>query len=305
MRRQILPATAALALVLAGLTACSAAPAPAECADGLAPGALTDNVMVLGEQGGDAQIKVPSDIQIMNTQRTFVTKAADRDMLATSGTLAAVNVVFLDSLTGDEIYRSAHFGTDDAAEFVLVTDDSGFPALTEGLRCAAAGDRVIVATSPEESLPMVTTYGLTPGASFVAVIDVLEVSPLAASGSARALPSGFPAVATLETGQPGIVLPPQDAPTSTKTALRIKGHGDVVTADAMVIAQVLTVTWTGDVVRNTWDSGPVNAGTEAQVEQSGATFRPFLTGLNVGSQLVIIEPGELGTNVSVIDILAG
>ena len=56
--------------------------------------------------------------------------------------------------------------------------------------------------------------------------------------------------------------------------------------------------------RNTWESLPEGFGNEETSVQTGATFREALTGYPVGSQVVVIEPGDGQPRVSVVDILA-
>lgn len=305
MSRRIVPALLAAALLATGATACSAQPSvPEECDRALAPGALSDHVTVLGAAGSEATVSVPSGIGILSSQRTIVAEGSERDTLAEEGSLVAVNVAFYDSATGSEVYRSAEFGTTRASDFVLISEGSGLPMIVDGLRCTAAGDRVVIAGSPEDSRPLAASYGLTPGASLVAVVDVIDARPLAAQGSPRLLPSGFPAVAVDHTGRPGIVLPPQPPGSGSRSALRVEGDGEEVGAEDAVIAQVLTVGWDGVEQKNTWTSGPVNLGSEAQMDRSGITFRPEVTGRTVGSQLVVIEGDGAGARVSVVDILS-
>ena len=49
---------------------------------------------------------------------------------------------------------------------------------------------------------------------------------------------------------------------------------------------------------------PEGFGNEETSVQTGATFREALTGYPVGSQVVVIEPGDGQPRVSVVDILA-
>ena len=118
------------------------------------------------------------------------------------------------------------------------------------------------------------------------------------------IPAGRPPPAHANPASRSFPTPPQAAPAETKTAVRIVGEGPEVQADSMVIGNVLTVGWDGQQLKNTWEAGPENIGSEEQIEKSGATFRAALTGFPVGSQVVVIEPGDGSPRVSVIDILA-
>ncbi|MBL3700233.1 peptidylprolyl isomerase [Leucobacter luti] len=304
MLRRLVPATAVAALLIAGVTGCSAQQtASADCTPTMAPGALSDNVVVLGEFGQSPQVSVPKETDIVSSQRTVVSEAADRSAIAAESTFVGVNMAFFDSESADTLYASPGFSDPALApEFLLVSEAAANP-LSEAVRCAAAGDRVVLALSPEESAQLATQLNATPGSALVGVIDVVSARPLAAQGPVRGLPNGFPAVVTNEDGVPGVVLPPRAAPAGTTAATRIVGDGAEVTADNNVIGQVLSVGWDGTVEQNTWESGLIAMGTEDQIAQSGFAFRTALTGATVGSQVVVIENEGDQARVVVVDII--
>lgn len=304
MLRRLVPATAVAALLIAGVTGCSAQQAAlADCAPTMKPGALSDNVVVLGEFGQAPQVSVPKDSEIVSTQRTIVAEAADRSKIAAEQTLVGVNMAFFDATNGDQLYQSPGFAAaGQAPELLLVSEEMSNP-LSEAVRCAAVGDRVVLALSPEEGAQLAGQLGGDPGASLVGVLDVVTATPLASKGAVRGLPQGYPAVVTDETGQPGVVLPPRAAPEGISSAVRIAGDGAEIGADNNVIAQVLSVGWDGQISQNTWAEGPAALGTEDQVAQSGNTFRAELTGKTVGSQVVVVENVDGAARVVVVDIL--
>lgn len=304
MLRRLVPATAAAALLIAGVTGCTAqTTTSAECAPTMAPGALSDNIVVLGEFGQSPQITAPKDTEILTSQRTVISEAADRSAIADEQSLVGVNMAFVDAESGDKLYESPGFADSSMApEYLLVSEDFANP-LSEAVRCAAEGDRVALALSPEESLQLTMQLGGSPGSSLVGVIDVASTSPLAAQGPVRGLPNGFPAVVTNEDGVPGVVLPPRAAPAGMKSATRIEGSGAEVQAGQNVIAQVLSVGWDGTPQQNTWNTDLTALGSEEQIAQSGNTFRTELTGKKVGSQVVIVENVGDSARVVVVDIL--
>ncbi|MBK0419108.1 peptidylprolyl isomerase [Leucobacter sp. CSA1] len=312
MRRRIVPATAAIALLLGGATACSSATPAESCAPTLEPGALSDNVTVLGEVGATPEVTIPDDMVITNWQRTVVSEGEDRSAVATEGSLATINLAFFDSKSGELLDEAIGRDAERGASFVLVDRDVPNP-IGEAVRCAAPGDRVVVAMSPEDSAQMGAQFGLSEGASLVSVVDVVALSEPEIDGRAKGLPSGFPAVVTDDSGQPGVVLPPRDLPAGKHSATRIAGDGPEVRADDSVIADVLVVdAETGAVATdpatgqpfNSWESGtPRPLYTEDQMGQSGVTFRDEITGKKVGSQVVVVENDEQGSRVSVVNIL--
>ncbi|QIM16462.1 peptidylprolyl isomerase [Leucobacter insecticola] len=310
MLRRFVPATAVATLVIAGLTGCSAqANKAADCAEVMTSGSLSDSVSVIGSYGTPPEISVKGDFAIADSQRTIVSKAEDRSKLADEQSLVSVNMAFFDETTGAELYASPVFtGQGDSPEFLMVSEELSNP-LSEAVRCSAAGDRVVLAMSPEDSAQIAAQLGGTVGASVIGVIDVVDTRGLTASGPVRGLPSGYPAVVTNDEGRPGVVLPPREAPKGTSSATRIVGDGAVVSADNNVIAQVLAVGWDGNKRMNTWDPedfqnfGLKALQSEDLISQTGYTFRPELTGKTVGSQVVIVENVDGNAQVVVVDII--
>ncbi|GAA1613459.1 peptidylprolyl isomerase [Leucobacter chromiireducens] len=305
MLRRLVPATAASALLIVGLTGCTSAQeaARADCTPVMQPGALSNSVVVLGEAGTTPQVKVPEGTDIVSSQRTIVSAPASDGAIAGERSLVGVNMSFFDSKSAKPLYESPALADPQMApEYLLVAEDMANP-LSEAVRCAAEGDRVVLALSPTDSAQLAMQLGATPGESLVGVIDVVSASPLAAQGPVRGLPNGYPAVVTDETGQPGVVLPPREAPKGTSSAVRIAGDGEKVRADQNVIGQVLSVGWDGTVQQNSWTQGLMSFGTEEQVAASGNTFRAQLTGKQVGSQVVIVENEGGSARVVVVDIL--
>lgn len=309
MLRRIAPAVLAAVVLAGGLAGCSST-IPAEvdrgdCTPMLGAGALSDNVVVLGGFGTDPQISIPKDAAATVTQRSIVDSsgvAEKNPVLAEGDTVVSVNFAFFDQGTGEELFRSGGFGGD-ANEFFLVSDEAPNP-LSEAVRCAAAGERVVLAMSPADSMPLRQQMGGDPASSIVGVFDVEAVSEFSVAGRAQGLPNGFPAVVTNKDGQPGVVLPPRDAPIGLTSAVRIVGEGAEITAQNRVVVQALTVGWDGRLESNTWDSsGPELIGNEEEAGQQQISYRGELTGKKVGSQVVITEGGDRA-RVIVVDILA-
>lgn len=301
MRRRMIPAALTAVLLAGGLAACTssgAASDAADCVSPLQPGALSESVKLSGETSADLTATMSSDFSIINAQRSIVRASEDEGgRVATADSIVAANFAYFDSSTGELLQADPSFGTGGADSLFNPSEESS--DLVAGVICARAGDWVAIALSPEES----EASGVFEG-SLVAVAEIVEVFEGRASGSLRLLPSGFPAVTTDETGQPGVVLPPQDAPSETVSAVRIQGKGAPVEADQTIVGHVLTVSWDGSVLTNSWNTGWQSFGTEAQMQESSITYRDQLTGHPVGSQVVVIEPNDGNPRVSVIDIVA-
>lgn len=299
MRRRVLPITAA-AVLLAGtaLTGCTTTGAASisadDCVTPLSPGALSDSIELSGDSADSLRVSLLEGMQTLNSERSLTVKAEDRSRVATEGSVVSGNVAYVDGATGEVLEVSNAFMSGEGQELFLASLTDPFSA---SLLCSAPGDVVSVVLSEQDSMSFNYLEG-----NLVLLAEVTEVSAAAAEGRVKALPAGFPAVTTNDEGRPGIVLPPQSAPSETKAAARISGDGPEVTAEQIVVGNVLTVDWNGNLQGNTWDSSVTSFGSESQTQSS---FRAALTGFPVGSQVVVVEPGATGiATVSVVDILA-
>ena len=310
MLRRIAPAVLTVAVSAAALTGCSSTDVTAvdrgECAPAIGAGALSDSVVVLGGFGTEPEVSIPADTTVPASQRSIVdsTAAEPGGRVAGNDTIASVNFAFYDQATGEKLFASAGFGgASDSSEFFLLSEELLNP-LSAAVQCAVPGERVVLALSPEDALPLRQQLGGTPDAALVAVMDVEGVSGMQAEGRTKGLPNGFPAVVTDETGQPGLVLPPRDAPVGLTSGVRIKGSGADVTAEGRLLVQMFAVSWDGSVLTNTWTSGgPQLLPGETESAAQGLNFRAELTGKPIGSQVVITEGGD-NARVIVLDVLA-
>lgn len=299
MRRRIFPLVAVTAVFTAALTGCSTASPADTCETLLSPGALSDSVRVSGDSAETLKVTVSPDAETFGAQRSII--AADADDLPQTravieaGSIFEANLAYVDASTGEILQVSPGYGSDQGQLFLA---DPETDTIFASVVCSTVGDTVVTAFSSDESKAMGVDGQL------VVIAQITGVSASRASGSSQSLPTGFPAVTNDESGRPGLVLPPQKAPSTEKSALRIKGEGEIVTAEQAVIGQVLTVGWDGMIIKNSWDEGPQGFGSEVDMQQSGMTFRAALTGYPVGSQVVVIEPGDGAPRVSVVDILA-
>lgn len=299
MRRRILPFAATAAILASALTGCSQTQSANDCESLLSPGALSDSVRVSGDSADSLKVTFAQGTDVVRAERSIIAPEASAleqpGKQVEAGSLFRANLAYVDGSTGETLQVSPSFGT---SEGQLFPADPQIDTIFAGIVCSTVGDTVAIVYSPEESRAMGVNGPL------LVVAEVLGVYAPRATGASRSLPSGFPAVTNDETGRPGLVLPPQQAPQTVKSALRIEGNGEKVTAEQSIIGHVLTVDWTGKQIKNSWDEGPQGFGSETDIEQSGMAFRAALTGYPVGSQVVVIEPGDGEPRVSVIDILA-
>lgn len=310
MLRRLAPAVLTATVFAAALTGCSSVSADGvdrgDCKPALGPGALSNSVVVLGGFGVEPEVKIPTDTEISVAQRTFVDTPSEGGTVAKSDTLLSWNYAFYDQHSGAQLAASPGFGTNDSSVFMIMPESEAMDPISAALSCSVPGERVVSAFSPADSQGLAQALGVSasPNSSIIGVLDVVAVAPNHAEGTARALPSGFPAVVTNESGTPGVVLPPRSAPDGLTKAVRIEGNGSSVEAENRLVLQVLTVGWDGTLQKSTWDTDSVQpAGSEDEAESQGDTLRAQLTGVKVGSQVVITEGGD-NARVHVVDVLA-
>ena len=305
MRRRLVPVAAAATLVLAGLTGCAASgDAAAGCTNPLQPGPLSNSVSV---DGGSVKVTGPTDV--LNAQRSVLHAGSDAGTAAQPGDVVFADVEIVDAASGKSLAKASNspnlaLPKNVLGELEKALKSEQSDSLTDqhliatALLCAVPGDTIAVGMTAGQS--MASQLG---SSASVAVLTIRSVAPPRAEGRVQGLPNGFPAVTTDDTGRPGVVLPPQAAPGKIQVAVRVLGSGGKVTAEDVVIGQSLTVSWTGSVVSNAWESGITSFGT---VEQPNTefSFRKLLDGYPAGSQLVILDPADKNPVVHVVDIVA-
>jgi len=299
MRRRVVSLSTVAIVVAAGmLTGCTSVDPAQSCVPSFSSGAFSNNVRVSGDSADTLRVSFDPKLQALGTQRSIVDSSDEAGTVVQEGMIVAANIAYIDGVTGEVLQVSPSFGSELADTLFQATAENNNSLVTSSI-CASTGDSVVTVFSPEESASM----GILDG-SLIAVTQIVQAYEMQADGKHRALPSGFPAVTNDASGQPGVVLPPQQAPIQRQVALRIEGTGSVVKADDIVIGNVLTVGWDGVKTKNTWPTGPQSFLSEAEIGDTAPDFRSALTGFPIGSQVVVIEPGDGSASVNVIDILA-
>ncbi len=332
--RRLLPASvvaAAALLLTAGCTstpsgsatpsasgAAAATPAPSASASALScasPGSASGAVKVSGSEGEEPTVSFPKGTEATTTERTVVT--AGTGAAIQQGSSASIAYVMYDGKTGKKLDTRGWGSTD---PIVLTVDPAQYlPGLVQALACAKEGERLasVIPASQAFGSTGSEQLGVGAGDSLVFVADVVALTPTKASGTAKALPSGFPKVTLAADGQPTVRMPSTKAPTTLKIAESKVGDGETVKSGDTVTVQYQGSLWrNGEVFDQSWGkSGPTSFATTAVVEGFGEA----LVGAKVGSQVVAIIPPADGygdnppsgssitktdTMVFVIDVLA-
>jgi FKBP-type peptidyl-prolyl cis-trans isomerase len=306
VRIRSLTTLAAVALVAAALTGCSAnsTPSPTASADlcsAAAPsGSASDSVKVAGDAGKPATATFTSPLETSSIERTVVSDGTGAEVKAGDFVSYAFTAYYSDN--GQQAGSLGY-----TAGELLPQQLSPESTLGQFIGCVKVGARLVITNPSTESAP---------GAVYV--LDVLGVTPTAAWGTAQTPTAGFPTVTLSSTGEPSITIPSgATAPTTTEVETLKKGDGTTVAEGDQVLLQYKGVKWSdGSTFDASWGkNGPTTLGTSGVI----AGFSKALVGQTVGSQVLVVIPPADGygeksesntsalageTLVFVIDILA-
>ncbi len=191
------------------------------------------------------------------------------------------------------------------------------------------GSRVLIVNSPADGFGDAgqPSLGVTKDDSLIWIIDVVDSTPMdsLASGKPAKAAQNAGALPTVTEGKsPTITMPKTAAPTKLVVRPLLNGTGVEVKAGEMILAQYTGAIWkSGTVFDTTWapQRGPYGfrvAETDQQTGEPGVIkgWVQGLTGVRVGSRILLIVPPKLGygkqgkppiegtdTMVFVIDVL--
>ncbi|MGO4593938.1 FKBP-type peptidyl-prolyl cis-trans isomerase [Leifsonia sp. 2TAF2] len=315
-----LTATAAAALLVSGLAACSsAAPAAtstpaANACQNVKSGATSKAVTVTGDYRAAPKVAFKAPLKATDVERTVVIKGDGAE--AKGGSSVDIALAAYNGTTGKELTSAQGF--DGSAPATVQVDDKAFvPGLVRAVECLSVGSRVVLTAPAKDAFGNqdLSQLGLTTKDSVVLVADVVDLPPTRANGKAVTPPAGFPTVKlNAKTGEPAITIPKADPPTETKIAVLKQGDGETVQATDTVTIQYKGVLWrTGSVFDATWTRGAPYTNTASGFVPG---FTKALVGQKVGSQVIAVIPpadgyGSAGngdikgtdTMVFVVDIL--
>lgn len=287
---------AVLALSVVALTGCSTSDS-ADCERPAGDASLADLVSVSGDFGTKPDVSVYTPFSQKSTASEDVI-VGEGTAIETDAQLVVLDISIFSGADGEELVSGSTRPT------LLTSLTDAFPGLSEGLRCATEGSRVVVALAPDGIAPQTAaSLELAEGTSAVAVIDVRQVY-LARANGADVFNSGLglPSVIRATDGRPGVVVPDSAAPTDTVVETIKRGDGEVVTGDTPVRVNYTSVNWTTKaLVQSTWDAEPLALSFAADAPP----FAASLTGHTVGSQVMVIVPGpdDSGADSAVIYVV--
>ncbi len=280
-----LSAAAVSVLLLAGCAGAGggdASPSPTAsaaadlCSSAAPSGAISDGVKVSGDFGAEPTVDFtkPIDITDLKLERTVTTKGDGAAL--TAGDFVDYAATIFDGATG-AVLSSQGYTPGEILPEQISADNGG-----QLFGCATIGSRITVAAA--------TGNETTP--SVIYVIDVLGVTPTAASGEPQTPVDGLPTVALGDGGNPTITVPAGlKIPDTTQVEVLKKGDGATVQPGDTVLVQYTGVLTDGTVFDSSWKTGvPVSF----QTTQVVVGFGKALEGQTVGSQVLAVIPASEG-----------
>jgi FKBP-type peptidyl-prolyl cis-trans isomerase len=210
----------------------------------------------------------------------------------------------------------------------VVPAEIGLKGLASAIKGQKIGSRILAVLPPKYGYGTTgnSNLGVTKTDTTVWVIDLIKPFAPTASATGTTVSSGggtLPTVKQAAGVAPVITVPKTAAPKALVTKTLVQGTGPVVTAKQTVVAQYVASIWrTGAVFNSTWPSS-TSAGLPFSFVMGGngviPGFQKGLTGVKVGSRVMIVIPPSLGygsagqssvgikgtdTLVFVVDVLA-
>ncbi|GAA2180271.1 FKBP-type peptidyl-prolyl cis-trans isomerase [Leucobacter tardus] len=259
-------------------------------------GSASESVTVEGDFGGDLKMTGGTPVESTELERTVLIEGdGDRSPDEGAGVTAALS--FFNGRTGDLVEHSP------AGQPIVNSEQQLAPFAYEAVRCAVAGQRVVVSLPAEEAMGGAQSMpeGFEAGDAVVMVFDVESVEPgkiadegellPKAEGEAQDLPAGFPSVELADNGEPTITIPKDtDPPTELETATLIEGDGEEVQPGDRVYVNYRGVIWrTGEEFDSSWSRG---APTDFLTTGVIGGFTEALEGHTVGSQVISVVPAD-------------
>jgi FKBP-type peptidyl-prolyl cis-trans isomerase len=185
----------------------------------------------------------------------------------------------------------------------IIPSQSDLSGITTALKGARMGSRLVVVLPPKYGYGTSgnSNLGVTGKDTLVWVIDLLQQYSANQSASGSQVSSGggtLPSVTAKTGSAPSVTIPKNSPPGSLSVTTLIKGSGPKLATGDTVVTQYVGYIWrTGDVFGSTWPSSSQPQGAPFSFELGGDVLTGFsegLTGVNVGSRVMLVIPPSLG-----------
>jgi FKBP-type peptidyl-prolyl cis-trans isomerase len=216
-----------------------------------------------------------------------------------SGNAALANVAIYKWSGTSHTLVDSTFGTGPQ----MIPAQMGLVGLTDALKGAHIGSRIVAVLPPKYGYGAAgqSQLQIKGTDTLVWVIDLLQQysSTQAANGSDVSHGGGALPSVTATTGQAPVITVPKNAPPAKLSVTTlIKGSGPRLASGDTVVAQYVGSIWrTGKVFSSTWPSTQVPTGLPFSFQLGGKVIEGWnqgLTGVSVGSRVMIVIPPSLG-----------
>ncbi|KQO64704.1 FKBP-type peptidyl-prolyl cis-trans isomerase [Curtobacterium sp. Leaf261] len=273
--------------VVLGLAACSgsgsdnASSSPSASAKTAAcppSGKDSKAIKVAGDFGGSTAPTVKFDKGLSAKAVESTTTVTGKGKKLSDGDFIKVSYSVYQAKTAEKL---GSVGFDSGSPQVLSVGGTGFG---DALGCATVGSRLALVGASK-------TLGFGTTGQIVVIADILETLKTHSTGKAQTQDTALPTVKDKSTGEPEITIPDgYAAPAKTTTEVLKAGDGDTLTdADTVFVQYTGKIIKTGKVFDSTWSKGqPASFALTGVV----AGFKDGLVGQKVGSQVLIVIPGD-------------
>jgi FKBP-type peptidyl-prolyl cis-trans isomerase len=282
------------AAVLTALAACAVI---AGC--GSSPSSANAAVTVSGSFGKTPNVTIPAEKASTNLVVSTPIEGSGAKLKSGYDPLADVALYKWSGTKHSVLYSTFTTGPQ------VIPAQLGLPGLTTALKDARLGSRVVAVLPPKYGYGPSgeTQLGVKGTDTLVWVIDLLQQYSAKQSAAGHQVSTGggtLPTVTAKSAGQaPAITIPTTTTPpASLSVTTLIKGSGPKLTQGETVVAQYVGAIWrTGSVFASSWPSAQQPAGQLFGFQIGGNVIQGFsqgLTGVSVGSRVLLVVPPSLG-----------
>ncbi len=291
MRRTVAAVLLPLLLVLAG---CGGSSDEGDTPS--AKQATIDDISVSGAEGEKPQVDFKPPVTFEKTESEIVTKGPGKGDAITPESQVTIDYLALNASDGSEI--GSTYGDGDQPQ--IFTVNQVVKAFSTGLEGAHAGDRVLIASAPEDAFgESGNGADVAKNTSIIFVVDVLDVAtPLSeAKGKEVAAPADVPELQLDKDGHPTKFKATKTTPKTVDELgvyTVIEGTGPKVKSGQTITAHYVGQLYPdGEVFDSSWQRGQ-----PAQFAiGTGGVIKGWdegLVGQRVGSRVILVIPSELG-----------
>ena len=280
-----------LGLTALSLAGCATVGAPGCSRPPEADAGLRSQVTIAGAVGSEPEVQIDTPMHV-DSAATWEVAQGEGTPVTSDDQLVAVDVALFDATTGAKLVSTA-FDADQSRVFGMSQWIQTFPPFGKLLHCAAPGARVVMALPPDGVAPeAASTLGVGEGDSTVVVVDVSKTYLTRATGTTVFNDAhDMPTVVRAPNGQPGILVPEANAPTSILVQTLIRGDGAVLKDSDTARVNYTGVPWEqkGSVFDTTWGA---NAASVPVGKAPLPGFTEALKGQTIGSQVLVVVPAD-------------